>query len=213
MRPVSAPQDPGGAGRAGSRTAADLIRRLVERVQTLGLAEGRRLALGVLRQVKMDQRLKDLVLRQLTAQRSAAGLADSLVALAAFLEVWPSVPSPPLRRLPTRASDLSAELRVVPVDEILYFFGGRIFADDAPGRGLMRVPRATIIRGNRVYARTAGPAGPARDDGRSAWRCRGVRSFRAATRCQLRQSLYWPAASQAFPRPISSMSPQTRMER
>jgi hypothetical protein len=108
--------------------------------------------------MRLDPQLRDLMVRQVTAQRSKEGLMDSLRSFAAFLGSQPAgnplgPASPRLRRLAVRKADESGGGHtLISVDEVLYIFLG-----SAPSRGLVRAawsPAATL-RPDAVYLRTA----------------------------------------------------------
>ena len=140
------------------RGSARAVHKLVGRVEGAGLDAGRGVALKALRTMRLDPQLRDLMARQVTAQRSKEGLVDSLRSFAAFLGSQP--PGSPLgpatsrlRRLAVRKTDESGGGHtLISVDEVLYLFLG-----NAPSRGLVRAAwsRAATLRPDGVYLRTA----------------------------------------------------------
>jgi hypothetical protein len=126
-------------------------------VEGAELEEGRGVALKALGTMRLDPQLRDLMARQVSAQRSKEGLMDSLRSFAAFLQSQP-VESPlgpvtaRLRRLAVRRADEIEEGHpLISVDEALYLFFG-----NAPLRGLVRAAwsRAATLRPDAVYLRT-----------------------------------------------------------
>jgi hypothetical protein len=140
------------------RASGRAIRHFIGRVKALDLRAGRRLALHLVRNSGLDEQLKPLALRILSAQRGRDGLVDSLIGLAAFLRsTSPGSPirnaAPAARPLLGRRVDIDEDFHtVLSAEDVLYAFVGYACAESLVSAAWCGQVQLALAR---VYVRTA----------------------------------------------------------